>query len=135
MRLSEHFSDDEFRCHCREKGHDGPEFCGGKVWVSPTLVLQLETLRARLGGHAITINSGCRCQAYNATLPGSASSSRHILGAAADIVVEGVPPDEVADEAERMGFGGVGRYDTFTHVDVREQRGRWDSRTKRPRSR
>lgn len=131
-----HFANDEFRCHCAEHGYrpeDG--FCGGKSWVSPVLAIQLETLRARLGGHPITINSGCRCAAYNATLPGSASSSRHVLGAAADIVVEGIPPDAVADEAERMGFGGVGRYDTFTHVDVREKHGRWDLRTRRPRGR
>ena len=36
-------------------------------------------------------------------------------------------PAEVADYAETMlaGTGGIGRYDGFTHVDVRQEKGRW----------
>ena len=36
----------------------------------------------------------------------------------------------VADIAEKL-FDGVGRYDTFTHVDSRGLRARWDMRTKK----
>ena len=45
----------------------------------------------------------------------------HMKARAADIVVEGVESWEVADFAEQVlnGRGGVGRYDTFTHVDTR----------------
>ncbi len=130
-RLSEHFSEDEFRCKCAAKGYreeDG--FCGGKVWVSPELVAMLEALRARLGGRTMLISSGCRCPKYNAIIGGS-PRSQHVEGKAADIVVSGVRPNEVAAEAERMGFGGVGRYDAFTHVDVRSEKARWDLRTKK----
>lgn len=135
-QLTEHFNEDEFRCKCAEnKYREEDGFCGGKSWPDPNLIPMLEALRARLGGKPITINSGCRCPKYNATLPDSAPTSQHILGKAADIVVEGVSPDEVAAEAEKLGFGGVGRYDGFTHVDIRPGRGRWDFRVKKKAAR
>jgi hypothetical protein len=45
-------------------------------------------------------------------------------------------PDEVADTIElliaegKMEQGGLGRYDTFTHFDVRGSKARWDERSK-----
>ena len=36
-------------------------------------------------------------------------------------------PDEVADACEK--FDGLGRYDTFTHIDSRGSKARWDKRT------
>jgi len=46
---------------------------------------------------------------------------------AADITVTGVDPEKVADYAEELlgNTGGVGRYDSFTHIDVREKKSRW----------
>jgi hypothetical protein len=64
----------------------------------------------------------------------SAIRSRHMLGTEADIKIDGLTPDEVADLAEEFGFRNVGRYDTFTHVGSGGQPGktaRWDLRTKR----
>lgn len=53
-----------------------------------------------------------------------------MLGKAADIVIEGWDPVEVAALAEEVGFVGIGLYNTFTHVDVRDgDPTRWDSRT------
>ena len=48
-------------------------------------------------------------------------------GLAADIAVKGVSPKEVADYIQnKPGFvGGLGRYQRFTHVDVRGKQARW----------
>jgi uncharacterized protein YcbK (DUF882 family) len=46
---------------------------------------------------------------------------------AADIKVSGVSPKKVAAYAETLlvNKGGIGTYDTFTHIDVRADRSRW----------
>ena len=58
---------------------------------------------------------------------GGKFDSQHLYGVAADITVAGVRPDEVYAFADEYlsGWGGVGRYKTFTHVDVREKKSRW----------
>jgi len=124
--MTAHFSSNEFACKCKSKGLPTKHgYCGGKVWIRPRLVDKLEELRSALGGKAITVNSGCRCAEYNAYV-GGAPGSQHKLGTAADIQVAGFTPGEVADVAEKLGFGGVGRYATFTHVDVRPITARWN---------
>jgi len=126
-KLTEHFSEEEFACKCLRKGHalaDG--FCGGRVWTSPALVEKLEQLRAVFGA-SVTVNSGCRCAKYNRSV-GGASDSQHVKGTAADITIKGIPHSKVAEAAEKIGFGGIGRYDSFTHVDVRKGKARWDER-------
>jgi uncharacterized protein YcbK (DUF882 family) len=47
---------------------------------------------------------------------------------AADIVVKGVTPREVAAYANTLMpyTGGIGIYNTFTHVDVRTAKSRWN---------
>lgn len=96
--------------------------------MAPELVCALETLRLLCGGHIVRVNSGCRCPAHNRAV-GGMRNSQHLRGTAADIRIDGVDPDVVASHAEAIdAFGGIGRYDTFTHVDVRERRARWDYR-------
>jgi uncharacterized protein YcbK (DUF882 family) len=124
MNLSPHFTRREFSCHCG---------CGFDD-VDPRLIDGLETLRSALGARPVIVNSGCRCKAHNAAQPKSSANSQHILGKAADIVVRGVSPEIVASVAKNIAVfaeGGIGIYDTFTHVDVRKGRGRWDWRTRR----
>ena len=87
------------------------------------LVDGLEILRRKCGNAPITVTSGFRCWARN-ELVGGASKSKHLDGMAADIVVAGFHPLEVADIAERIevfSHGGIGIYTDhgFTHVDVR----------------
>lgn len=94
------------------------------MWVKDKLLNKLEELRSALGDRPIIIGSGCRCYEYNRAKKG-APHSQHILGNAADITVPGIPPKRVADVAEAIGFGGVGRYPTFVHVDVRYDFSRW----------
>ena len=88
-------------------------------------VAKLQQLRHDLNA-SITITSGYRCPAHNAAVGGS-SRSQHKEGTATDIVVSGLHPDEVADACEK--FDGLGRYDTFTHIDSRGSKARWDKRT------
>lgn len=63
---------------------------------------------------------------------GRSGKSQHCLGNAADIVVKGMSPSKVADiiqkliDLDRMEDGGLGRYNTFTHFDVRGYKARWD---------
>lgn len=71
----------------------------------------------------IRITSGYRSIAYNAKI-GGAPNSYHVLGMAADIVVDGMSPKDVQSYLKHWS-GGLGSYDTFTHVDIREEKVRW----------
>jgi len=85
-------------------------------------------------GKSISVNSGYRSPGYNSSING-ASKSKHKLGQACDFTVKGLTPREVADELEilmeegTITNGGLGRYDTFTHYDIRRTKARWDKRT------
>lgn len=108
--LSENFSRHEFACKCG---------CGFDTVDAATLDL-LERVRARCGGHPVTIHSGCRCPAYNKKVGGS-PNSQHLVGRAADISIEGVPHGTVhAVASSALGYtGGLGSYATFNHLDTR----------------
>lgn len=106
--LRKHFSRAEFACKCG---------CGFDT-VDTELLDYLEDIRSYFNSAPITITSGCRCAAHNEAVGGSANS-QHKLGRAADIIVAGAEPDEVADYAERIGVMGIGRYNSFSHVDSR----------------
>ena len=99
--------------------------------IDEALVELLEQIRAAAGG-AVTINSGYRTTAYNAQV-GGARYSQHLRGTAADIVVEGAGPLLVGQMAEYYlgSRGGIGVYQTFTHVDTRSGKARWDQRSGR----
>ena len=73
----------------------------------------------------ITLNSGYRTRSRNATLEGAAPDSQHIHGRAADITLQGVNPATVARTADAIGAPGLGRYPTFTHLDVGPAGRRW----------
>lgn len=89
------------------------------------LMALLEQIRTACGGRAVIINSGYRTAAYNKKV-GGAPLSQHLLAKAADIRVEGMTAKQVYDIANRLNpNGGVGKYATFTHVDVRDGRARW----------
>jgi uncharacterized protein YcbK (DUF882 family) len=92
--------------------------------VDSELLRILEEIRAHFD-RPITINSACRCADHNRDVGGS-DNSQHLYGRAADIVVAGVDPALVAELADQMDCGGVGEYDTFTHIDTRShQIARW----------
>ena len=97
--------------------------------ISDELVALLQELRNHFS-KAVVINSAYRTETYNEEI-GGATNSQHVLGTAADIVISGVSSLEVAQYAEYLQpkSGGIGVYTTFTHVDVRATRSRWDNRS------
>lgn len=66
----------------------------------------------------LVLKCAYRCQEYNRIVDG-AENSQHMKGNAANMVVSGLSPEQVAVKAETLKFPGVGRYPFFTHVDVR----------------
>lgn len=117
--LSDNFKVKEFACN------DGSD----TVLISDDLVSLLQKIRDHFGV-AVTINSGYRTSTYNKKV-GGATNSQHVKGTAADVVAKGVDPLIVAQYAEYLmpNSGGIGVYQTFTHVDVRTNRSRWDNRS------
>lgn len=117
--VSEHFRASEFACN-----HCGQLHPSGKM-PPKRLLAHLEDIRAHFG-KPVNINSGYRCPVHNADV-GGAESSRHLEGDAADLWIAGVSPAEVYEYANTIigDEGGVGKYATFTHIDVRGYRARW----------
>lgn len=117
--LSKNFKVSEFKCN------DGSD----TVLISDKLVDLLQNIRNHFGA-AVTINSAYRTESYNKKI-GGATKSQHVNGTAADIVVKGATPLEVAQYVEHImpDSGGIGVYQSFTHVDVRTNRSRWDNRS------
>ena len=115
-KLSKDFRVREFRC---KNGAD-------PIFIDTALVELLQKIRDHFGA-PITINSAYRTPEYNKKVGGS-TYSQHQYGKAADIVVKGVKPADVAAYAEQLmpSYGGVGRYATFTHVDTRDEKSRWN---------
>ncbi|MDI9393760.1 MAG: D-Ala-D-Ala carboxypeptidase family metallohydrolase [Synergistota bacterium] len=113
-RLSENFIAREFVC---------PD-CGRAI-VDPKLVENLQILRNELKSRII-VTSGYRCKVYNEIVEG-VEDSQHLLGKAADIVVEGWPSDWVLMIIRLMVRHGIiycgyayKISDTAVHFDVRE---------------
>lgn len=85
------------------------------------LCAALEKVRAHFGNKPIHINSGLRSPRHNKNV-GGALASQHVVAQAADFVVTGVDPQQVADYCYTLPeLGGVGRYATWTHADVRKR--------------
>ena len=119
MKLSRNFSRYEFKCKCGQCDFDT---------VDVELVQILQDIRDIFG--VVTITSGNRCAEYNRAI-GGAVNSYHVRGRAADIQVLGVEPSAIADYLENAYPDrlGIGRYNTFTHVDTRTGKGRWTHQT------
>ena len=115
-----YFKRSEFACKCGK-------YCNGfPVEPNEKLVETLETIREHFGV-PVTVSSGIRCKTHNTNVCG-VSKSQHMEGTAADIVVKGVPVSEVVKYAETLmpKTGGIGTYKTFTHIDVRSVKARWN---------
>ena len=112
--MSKDFSRWEFKCKCG---------CGGFELDSDFLEM-LQDARS-IAGVRFSINSGYRCEAYNASI-GGASKSKHLLGMAADIGT--LHPG--SQGAFRILFGlrdaGFTRFKIYSrhiHVDLGERVG------------
>ena len=94
--------------------------------MHPELVRKLEGLRSAAGA-PVNVTSGDRCHDYNKAV-GGVENSYHTFGMAADIWVDGVSLQQLAEMANSVGFDGIGIYpeQDFIHVDVRGYRVRWE---------
>ena len=76
----------------------------------------------------LNINSAARCYEYNRSI-GSNDQSQHPKARAIDFAIDGIDPSDVytyLDERWRDLYG-IGSYNSFTHVDTRTGRARWQS--------
>ena len=127
MKLTNNFTKSEFEC---KSGEEMPLEVLENVKL---LAIQLQKIRDYVG-KPIRINSAYRSEAHNEAI-GGVKTSQHILGKAADITIDTFTPDEVVSIIENMltnemlgGFyiGGLGSYNTFTHIDIRDKKARWN---------
>jgi uncharacterized protein YcbK (DUF882 family) len=118
MTVTDHFDSAEFACR---DGRLYPD-----IWIEDRLrplCQQLEVLRAAID-RPIVIISGYRSPEWNGRVHG-AKNSQHMEGRAADIRVADMDAGIVHArliELHAQGairIGGLGRYRTFTHVDIR----------------
>ena len=115
-KLSTNFRVKEFACT------DGSD----PIFIDTELVNVLQKVRTHFG-KSVTITSAYRTPAKNKACGGS-TYSQHLYGRAADVKISGVSPKKVAAYAETLlkNKGGIGIYSTFTHIDVREAKSRWN---------
>ena len=129
-KLSKNFQSTEFDCH--------GDNCCTETLIDPKLIDHLQTIRDHFG-KAITITSGYRCPIHNSKVS-KAKNSYHTQGpkySAADFVVSGVTPREVAKYAESLGIKGIGLYETksdgnFVHIDTRTSKSFWYGQAESP---
>jgi uncharacterized protein YcbK (DUF882 family) len=137
MKLSKNFTLNEFLesrfFNKFEQMRVKEDYEADKERLNPNLlelVKNLQVLRDHLG-KSISINISYRPRWYELSR-GRSGKSQHVLLKAADIVVDNTSPDLVADTIEglisagKMDAGGLGRYHSFTHYDIRGTNARWN---------
>jgi uncharacterized protein YcbK (DUF882 family) len=114
--LSKNISRGEVECHCG---------CGFDTMDSETIDLvqgacDYFAKKQGVPRVVLTITSGARCEKHNKEVGGS-PNSQHTKGRAMDIKILGVPPEEVYYYFTNVYQGqyGIGKYDSFTHIDSR----------------
>lgn len=117
---TKNFSSEDFQCKCG---------CGTNM-VSQKLINACQAIRD-VFNLPIVVNSGTRCEKHNAQM-GGVPNSYHCQGLAADLSSPELEPEEIMYVARHVkAIGGIGIYDTFCHIDVREYKDRkayWDER-------
>jgi hypothetical protein len=96
------------------------------LWPSLLAVTKVaDEARHRLG-KPLRINSAYRSPAYNRAISG-ASASIHVRGGALDLSGSPATLHKILTQmrAEGLFRGGIGRYKTFCHVDVRGKNADW----------
>ena len=125
--MTKNFNIKEFECKC---GCKMPEFVKNNVIE---LAENLQIIRNEVG--RLDLTNAYRCKDHNSDVGGS-TSSQHLVGKAADVKSESIKPKEMAQivndlmKNEKIKTGGIGIYNTFTHIDIRGVRARWSKTTK-----
>lgn len=89
------------------------------------LAKRLELVRSQFGGRSITVNSWYRDPSSNRRVGGS-RDSRHLYGDAVDMTIADLSPKYVQSVLDPDWAGGLGYGKTFTHLDLRGWKVRWD---------
>lgn len=109
INVAPNFKIKEFKCK------DGSD----TIMLDSSFVLnKLQAIRTHFN-KPVHINSAYRTEAYNKKI-GGAKNSYHTKGMAFDIVISGVDLNEICKFAQSIGVNGIIRYNTFVHVDARE---------------
>lgn len=119
QQLSKNFRASEFYCPCG---------CGEGA-IHPRLIELLQNWRDALGVPIVVVKrpyekwgSGRRCFDHNRDVGGS-EFSLHLAGRAADChLPDYVDLESAARIARELGFGGIGVYSNFIHVDIGHRR-------------
>ena len=125
--MTKNFNIKEFECKC---GCKMPEFVKKNVIE---LAENLQIIRNEVG--RLDLTNAYRCKDHNSDVGGS-TSSQHLVGKAADVKSKSIKPKEMAQivndlmKNEKIKTGGIGIYNTFTHIDIRGVRARWSKTTK-----
>ncbi len=108
--LTKNFKVSEFACK------DGSD----NIPIDMELVGWLQQIRDHFGA-SVTITSGYRSSSHNEKI-GGATDSYHLYGRAADIVVSGHAPKEVAQYAASIGVRGIELNAPYgyVHIDTRD---------------
>ena len=113
IKIAYNFNLKEFECPCCKR-----------VMLHSDLLRKLVKLRREIK-EPLYINSGYRCQEENKKV-GGVLKSYHLFGMAADVSVRNMSIPELLLYAEKFKFGGIGIYNTFLHLDIRQERARWE---------
>lgn len=113
--MNKYFKRREFACKCG---------CGTST-VDAELLEVVTDVREHFGV-PVVITSGHRCAKHNANV-GGAKGSMHLTGKAADIKVQSIHPSVIHQYLcdKYAGKYGIGKYKSFTHIDVRDKETRW----------
>lgn len=106
--------------------------CCTETPIDEKLVQYLQKIRDHFGKPVYL--TAYRCRTHNARTPNASPNSRHIYGQAADFYIDGAVPAEIAKYAESIGVKGIGLYDTFVHIDTRENQSFWYSHAQQYRA-
>ena len=115
--ITEHFMYSDFICPCCDTLKIIPVFYRH--------VRLLERMRNDTG-FPIEVTSGYRCKSHNEKV-GGAPRSWHLLFATDIKPVDGDPEklSLLHKHALKLGFSGIGEYNTFIHLDLRSETRYW----------
>jgi len=116
-QITQHFNSKEFACKDATK----------ITFIGVELIGVLEIIRDHFNKPVI-INSGYRTVAYNKKV-GGVANSRHCMGIASDIHIDGITPKEIYTFLDNKypNCYGIGLYNTFVHIDTRNKKARWNN--------
>lgn len=126
MKLTKNFWLNEFNCNDGTPVYD---------WLVPNVIelaKNLQVIRDEIQA-PLYINSSFRTLGHNTNVGGS-KKSQHLQAKAADLISPELTPNKLSNLIESLmegGWikdGGLGRYNTFTHYDIRDYSARWDNR-------